>query len=390
MPDLHDAAVLHDGDAVGEADRLVEIVGDEDDGLLAAPPAGAGTRPASRGGSAGRAPRTARRGTRAPARRRASGRCRPAAAGRRRARAGRSLSRPASPTSSIISRARASRVRAVDALDLEREGDIAEHGEVRQQGEVLEHHAHLVPADLDHLALGRPRAGCSPLNRISPAVGSTSRDRQRTSVDLPEPDRPMMTKISPSRDVERDVAHRGDQRRRRRAAASVGAPPASERPSRRRRTASRPTAGELDGCRHRRVARAHGAAARRRLRPDLAGADDAYSIQVYQRPRCLAIQSATTSSTFLPSRSTAAIIWPISSLLSVKRLDRLVGARPLVLDAGPADLPDRAVRLAAVVGGVGVRCPRPGRCSRPARSSGTRPTRPRTWPAPSAARRSRA
>ena len=36
-----------------------------------------------------------------------------------------------------------------------------------------------------------------PSKRISPAVGSISRDRQRTSVDLPDPDRPMMTKISP-------------------------------------------------------------------------------------------------------------------------------------------------------------------------------------------------
>ena len=36
-----------------------------------------------------------------------------------------------------------------------------------------------------------------PLNRISPAVGSISRDMRRTSVDLPDPDRPMMTKISP-------------------------------------------------------------------------------------------------------------------------------------------------------------------------------------------------
>ena len=32
--DLHDAPVLHDGDAIGEPDRLVEIVGDEHDGLL--------------------------------------------------------------------------------------------------------------------------------------------------------------------------------------------------------------------------------------------------------------------------------------------------------------------------------------------------------------------
>jgi hypothetical protein len=31
----------------------------------------------------------------------------------------------------------------------------------------------------------------------SPAVGSTSLERHRTTVDFPEPDRPMMTKISP-------------------------------------------------------------------------------------------------------------------------------------------------------------------------------------------------
>ena len=152
-------AVLHDGDAVGKPDRLVEIMGDEDDGLLQHATAGAGTRPASRAGSADRAPRTARRGTRAPARPRASGRCRRAAAGRRKAGAGKAPSRPARPTSAIISRARASRAVAVHALHLEREGHVVEHGEMRQQREVLEHHAHLVAPDLDHLAPRRRRAG---------------------------------------------------------------------------------------------------------------------------------------------------------------------------------------------------------------------------------------
>ena len=36
-------------------------------------------------------------------------------------------------------------------------------------------------------------------NMTRPAVGSIRRDMQRTRVDLPEPDRPMMMKISPSR-----------------------------------------------------------------------------------------------------------------------------------------------------------------------------------------------
>jgi hypothetical protein len=37
----------------------------------------------------------------------------------------------------------------------------------------------------------------SPSNMISPAVGSMSRVRQRTSVDLPDPDRPITTNTSP-------------------------------------------------------------------------------------------------------------------------------------------------------------------------------------------------
>ena len=45
-------------------------------------------------------------------------------------------------------------LRAGDALHLQRKGDVAQHREVRQQREVLEHHAHAVPADLDQLAVG--------------------------------------------------------------------------------------------------------------------------------------------------------------------------------------------------------------------------------------------
>ena len=39
----------------------------------------------------------------------------------------------------------------------------------------------------------------SSSNRMRPAVGSIRRDMQRTRVDLPEPESPMMTKISPVR-----------------------------------------------------------------------------------------------------------------------------------------------------------------------------------------------
>ena len=42
-------------------------------------------------------------------------------------------------------------------------------------------------------------------------LGSIRRDMQRTSVDLPDPDRPMMTKISFSLTSQIDIAHRADQ-----------------------------------------------------------------------------------------------------------------------------------------------------------------------------------
>ncbi len=49
----------------------------------------------------------------------------------------------------------------------------------------------------------------SPLTSTLPAVGSISRVRHRTSVDLPEPDRPMTTNTSPgatSKDTSRTAA----------------------------------------------------------------------------------------------------------------------------------------------------------------------------------------
>jgi hypothetical protein len=69
---------------------------------------------------------------------------------------------------------------------------------MRQQREVLEHHAHLVASDLDHLALREAEKQVLAVEDDLARVGSTSRDMQRTSVDLPEPDSPMMTKHSPS------------------------------------------------------------------------------------------------------------------------------------------------------------------------------------------------
>ena len=59
--DLDEAPVLHDRDPVAELQRLVEVVRDEDDRLLQALLQAQRPRPASRGGSAGRARRTPRR-----------------------------------------------------------------------------------------------------------------------------------------------------------------------------------------------------------------------------------------------------------------------------------------------------------------------------------------
>jgi hypothetical protein len=52
-----------------------------------------------------------------------------------------------------LERARLAR-RAPHALHLQGKGDVAEHGQMGQQGEMLEHHAHAMPADLDQLLLG--------------------------------------------------------------------------------------------------------------------------------------------------------------------------------------------------------------------------------------------
>ena len=99
---------------------------------------------------------------------------------------------------------------ALEPLHLERERHIVQHGPVRQQPEMLEHHAHLVAAQLDQAGLVDGKQVACPSKSTSPAVGSISRDRQRIRVDLPEPDRPMTTRISPAATSEADIAHGGD------------------------------------------------------------------------------------------------------------------------------------------------------------------------------------
>ena len=57
---LQNPALAEDGNAVGEPDRLVQVVRDEDDGLVHLAPAPAGIRPAAGCGRSGRSPRRAR------------------------------------------------------------------------------------------------------------------------------------------------------------------------------------------------------------------------------------------------------------------------------------------------------------------------------------------
>jgi hypothetical protein len=101
--------------------------------------------------------------------------------------------------SSMSSRARASRRGLLTPWTASGKRDVAEHRQMRQKREVLEHHAHLVAADVDELRI----AGLEEVAAVqhdAAKLGSIRRDRQRTSVDLPEPDRPMTMKISPSCD----------------------------------------------------------------------------------------------------------------------------------------------------------------------------------------------
>ena len=63
-------------------------------------------------------------------------------------------------------------------------------------------------AHVAELRRGRRRSRRCRRTRSWPDVGSTKRLMQRSSVDLPEPDRPMRTRNSPRCDVERDAVER--------------------------------------------------------------------------------------------------------------------------------------------------------------------------------------
>ena len=149
---LHDRAVLHDSDAIGEPNRLLEIVGDEDDGLVQQflqahelvlhlpadqrierreglvqePDVGLGGERARDADalllSAGQFARIVM------------------------------LASLEADQAYYLDRARLT-LRAADTLDLQRQRHVAEHGAVRQQRKVLKYHAHLVTTQVDQLCL---------------------------------------------------------------------------------------------------------------------------------------------------------------------------------------------------------------------------------------------
>ena len=94
--------------------------------------------------------------------------------------------------------------------DLEPERDVVDHAPVREEAEVLEDHRDVVAPHLAELAPQSAPVTSRPAIEISPAVGSISRISVRTSVDLPEPERPITTNTSPGPDVEAHVADGGD------------------------------------------------------------------------------------------------------------------------------------------------------------------------------------
>ena len=196
--DLDDHAVLHDGDAVGEPDRLVEIVGDEDDGLVEQP---------------------CRRRNSSCISRRISGSSAENGSSRNHS-SGSTASERAMPTRccwppessrGIVGLA----AREADQLDHLAGARLALRARRRPAPPAGRRRCRARSDAAAARSAGTPCPSCAggsrssrasdaasrsrPSNSTSPAVGSTSRDRQRTSVDLPEPDSPMMTKISPSR-----------------------------------------------------------------------------------------------------------------------------------------------------------------------------------------------
>ena len=87
--------------------------------------------------------------------------------------------------------------RPVHALDLEAEGHVVQHAPVRQQPIVLEDHRNFPTAEFGEF-LRTIGEDVVAVKADLACVGSTSRIRHRARVDLPLPERPITTKVSPA------------------------------------------------------------------------------------------------------------------------------------------------------------------------------------------------
>jgi DNA topoisomerase I len=198
---LHDAPAFHQRDAVADLERLVQIVADEDDGALqlglqvqqarpATAPGSAGPAPKTARPSAGSAPRSQRRG---PGPRAAA--CRPTT----RPPCGRPIA-SGSPAPAAHPPGRG--VRPWAPRQFQPQPHILAHRAPGQQAELLEHHRHPVLPDaaqvaavgMGHISPAIAVATCT----APPAHTGFSPLTARSSVDLPDPDRPISTRISPS------------------------------------------------------------------------------------------------------------------------------------------------------------------------------------------------
>ena len=207
--DLDDLAVLHDGDAIGEPDRLVEIMGDEDDRLLEhALQAHEFRLHLAADQRIERRKRLVEEPDFGLDRQRA-GNAHPLllAAGK----FARIMVFAAVEADELDHLLRAlCLLRLGDALDHQREGDIFEDGQMRQQGEMLEHHAHLVAADLDELGFACLQQvaaveGDSAIGRLDQArQASHQRRLARSRQAHDDEDLALM-------DIDIGAAHRADQ-----------------------------------------------------------------------------------------------------------------------------------------------------------------------------------
>ena len=195
---LDDAAGrgAHDADAVGEIDRFVDVVGDEDDRLAVALPDLAATRraiswricasSAPNGSSISRISGSTHRARAIPTRWRIPPEswC------------GNAPSKSRSPTFAMCSRARARRSSTGDAFELEPELDVAQHRAPRQQREILK----------DERAI-RARASSTgvPLRRIVPDVGRCNAAISISRLLFPQPLGPTTVTSSP-RSTARSIA----------------------------------------------------------------------------------------------------------------------------------------------------------------------------------------